>query len=404
MEPELLSLCLSSKTLRTFKNIRIISLPEAMFRSLLSPVFFVAALAVIFISCGGKKETGLREDSANQPTKDPGGTATSFSDSVSEPAASPVVIKSPVRYNYEADTTQVSQYIRCIFQDTKGNLWFGTVGDGACRYDGKTLTYFTPQEGFGGYSVQNIIEDQNGNLWFATSGGISKYDGTGFTNFTKKEGLNNDMAWSLLIDRSGTLWAGTDAGVCRYDARGKTFSDFSIGLANPVTVRCMMEDQAGNIWFGTSGAGVYRYDGKYATHLSEKDGLNNNFLYGILQDRAGNTWFSTTRGGASRYDGKSFTHFTEKEGLGGIETWAMCEDKAGNVWICARGKAVRYDGRSFTAFTANDGLTDCCVQDIYEDWYGNLWFGSGGGLFRFDGRTFVNVTKKGPWPREFRRS
>jgi len=41
------------------------------------------------------------------------------------------------------DTTLVSQYIRSIFQDSKGNLWFGTIGEGVVRYDTKTLTYFS---------------------------------------------------------------------------------------------------------------------------------------------------------------------------------------------------------------------------------------------------------------------
>ena len=44
--------------------------------------------------------------------------------------------------------TLVSQYIRSIFEDSKGNLWFGTLGEGVVRYGAstdvkKTLTYFS---------------------------------------------------------------------------------------------------------------------------------------------------------------------------------------------------------------------------------------------------------------------
>jgi ligand-binding sensor domain-containing protein len=40
----------------------------------------------------------------------------------------------------------VSQYIRSIFQDSKGNLWFGTIGDGVVRYDKKLAILFNPRK------------------------------------------------------------------------------------------------------------------------------------------------------------------------------------------------------------------------------------------------------------------
>jgi hypothetical protein len=57
---------------------------------------------------------------------------------------SPIVIRKfkAVGMLPDLDTTLVSQYIRSIFQDSKGNLWFGTMNEGVVRYDVKTLTYF----------------------------------------------------------------------------------------------------------------------------------------------------------------------------------------------------------------------------------------------------------------------
>ena len=69
------------------------------------------------------------------------------------------------------DTTLVSQYIRSIFQDSKGNLWFGTIGEGVVRYDERTLTYFSYPDGFNNSTVYAINEDKNGNLWFGTASG-----------------------------------------------------------------------------------------------------------------------------------------------------------------------------------------------------------------------------------------
>ncbi|MCK5372129.1 MAG: hypothetical protein KAQ62_26390, partial [Cyclobacteriaceae bacterium] len=76
----------------------------------------------------------------------------------------------------------------------------------------------------------------------------------------------------------------------------------------------ILEDNGGNLWFGTDAGGVTRYDGKSFTHYTEKEGLSDNSIRSILEDKSGNLWFGTYEGGVSRYDGKSFTHYTEKEG------------------------------------------------------------------------------------------
>ena len=113
----------------------------------------------IFTACKGQVKTNTPKDLI-----------------LSEPG--PTVIK-----NFKAvalapafDTTLVSQYIRSIFQDSKGNLWFGTIGEGVVRYDVKTLTYFSNPDGFYSNSVFSINEDKNGNMWFGTDQGLYKYD------------------------------------------------------------------------------------------------------------------------------------------------------------------------------------------------------------------------------------
>src|SRR5947209_7258290 len=108
---------------------------------------------------------------------------------------------------------QISQYIRRMLQDSKGNIWFGTNGDGVARYDGKTLTYFTRNDGFCGNTVRGMLEDKKGNVWFATSGGVCRYDGKSFQSITWDDGLGSNEVLCLLIDRKGILWVGTDAGM-----------------------------------------------------------------------------------------------------------------------------------------------------------------------------------------------
>jgi ligand-binding sensor domain-containing protein len=326
---------------------------------------------------------------------------------------SPEIIGMPL-VSYPNDPTLVSQYIRSIFQDSKGNFWFGPAGQSVVRYDEKTLKYFSESEFFQGnnnvhneYSVHAIAEDKKGNIWFGTYRGVIKYDGKTFGSYTEQNGLSNIKIGRkcILIDKAGTIWVGTAGGVFRYvpsadSTGGICFSLFH--LLPPVNVKDIMEDKTGNIWFASEGNGVFRYDGKAIKNITEKEGLGDNYAGGMIQDKAGNYWF-TMKAGICRYDGKSFTEFTTKDGLGGSEVWGIYMEKSGIIWITARGSTTRYDPsipisnpKAFTVFTIADGL-NCCVQSMYQDRSGNMWWGAGAGLYRFDGKRFYQVKQKGPW-------
>ncbi len=312
------------------------------------------------------------------------------------------------------DTTLVSQYIRSIFQDSKGNLWFGTLGEGVVRYDVKTLTYFSHPDGFINSTVYAINEDQNGNLWFGTDQGVYKYDGKTFRNYHQKDGLSHiDISRkSILVDKSGTVWVGTHGGVFRYDPSADKNGDRSFSLFEPlqdINVAGIMEDKRGNIWFASSDNGVFRYDaglsdgqGEKMVHFNEKEGLGENYAGGMAQDQLGNMWF-TMKNGICKFDGTTFTEYTAKDGLGGTEFWGIIIEQSGIIWITARGSTTRFDPsiplpnpKAFTVFTPANGL-NCCVQSMYQDKSGNMWWGSGQGLYRFDGDQFYQVKKNGPW-------
>ncbi|MBL7813678.1 MAG: regulator [Saprospiraceae bacterium] len=339
----------------------------------------------IFTSCNGQEKTNTSKDS-------------------NASKLSPTVISSfkPIPLAPDFDTTLVSQYIRSIFQDTKGHLWFGTIGQGVVRYDQKTLRYFSNPDGFINTSVFAINEDKKGNLWFGTDAGVYKYDGKTFRNYNQKDGLNSiDITRKgILVDKSGTIWVGTHGGVYRYDPASDSFSLFQ--QLPPINVAGIMEAQNGNIWFASSNKGVFRYNGKTITNIAEKEGLGENYAGGIAEDKDGNMWF-TMKNGICKYDGKTFTEYTAKDGLGGTEFWGIIIERSGIIWVTARGSTTRFDPsldktdpKAFTVFTPNDGL-NCCVQSMFQDKSGNMWWGAGSGLYRFDGKRFYQVKKKGPW-------
>jgi ligand-binding sensor domain-containing protein len=97
------------------------------------------------------------------------------------------------------------------------------------------------------------------------------------------------------------------------------------------------------VW--TEGGGLSKYSGKTFTHFTVTEGLSDNTVRSILEDKNGDLWFGTWQGGANKYDGKSFTHLTRKQGLQADAVVCMLEDKKGNIWFGNYYGVSKYDGK-----------------------------------------------------------
>jgi ligand-binding sensor domain-containing protein len=101
------------------------------------------------------------------------------------------------------------------------------------------------------------VVDQEGNYYLSGRRGYS----TTCITYTTDNGLALDNITSSLLDASGNLWFGTwGGGISKFD--GMSFTNFNTahGLSNNL-VHCLAEDADGNIWIGTDGGGVSIYDG-----------------------------------------------------------------------------------------------------------------------------------------------
>ena len=220
---------------------------------------------------------------------------------------------------------------------------------------------------------------------------LPEVQGTGFfTTYATDKGLALDAILCSTEDKKGNLWFGTaGGGVSRYD--GKYFVNYTgaQGLAYN-TVNCITEDKNGNLWFGTGGGGVSKFDGRIFVNYTSADGLANNSVTSIAEDKSGNLWIGTA-GGVSRYDGNSFVNYTTSQGLANNTVWSILADKTGNLWFSTSGGVSKYDGKSFVNFTTVQGLAINRVLCSIQDKAGNFWFGlDGGGISMYDGKTFVN--------------
>ena len=230
-----------------------------------------------------------------------------------------------------------------------------------------------------------------------------------FTHFTSRDGLCDNTVSAIVEDKAGQLWFGTAKGVCRYD--GHAFTDMSqqAGLcANAsgcaVDVNCILEDKAGTFWFGTNGWGLYRYQpaGNAVTHFTPKDGLGSAAVQCLLEDAAGTLWVGERAGGVCQYQAAT-GRFAAVNGKGCFSSQMMgiIEAKTGHLWFANLYEGLcRYAPKTggFAHFTPANGLCFSTVTCLYEDTTGALWFGSdrgsagtsGGSLCRYDGQSFTS--------------
>ena len=108
-----------------------------------------------------------------------------------------------------------NEFIMCIYEDSKGQIWVGTDGGGIfILKDKKIIKQYTSQEGLAGNVIFKVLPIEN-NLWICTGTGISKYneENDSFFNYNSKNGLGTDGVFQMLLDYTNTVWMTTNKGI-----------------------------------------------------------------------------------------------------------------------------------------------------------------------------------------------
>jgi len=282
---------------------------------------------------------------------------------------------------------------RYILEDHAGNLWF-ILWRGVSRYDGNNFTYFTEQDGLADNSINVIFEDREGNMWFGhpNANGLSQFNPEGLRNYGIQDGLPGITVTAIAEDKQGNLWIAADGIVSKYN--GITFTQ-PIPKSRRIlgNVSNIITDVKGNLWFGTEGHGLIRYDGMNYTRFTTQNGLIGNNVSprsGLLIDKNDRLWIGASNAGVSSYNGVKFTNLTMADGLASDAISSLVEDKHGDIWIGTQGGGIdRYDGVKFTNFITDDGLIDNAVMAMYADKQGQIWIGTQSGLSKYDGKSFT---------------
>ncbi len=130
-------------------------------------------------------------------------------------------------------------------------------------------------------------------------GGLSCYDqakgnAAPLQNYTTKNGLPDNNVVSIVEDDANRLWIGTRNGLCCLD--GNRSIPYGEKIPEHSNHQFSVRDVNGQLWFGTQGNGVYRYDGMHFQQLSKVDGLPSSSITGLIPQQDGSMIVGTYSG------------------------------------------------------------------------------------------------------------
>ena len=244
----------------------------------------------------------------------------------------------------------------CMYEDSHGTVWIGYDHNGLFRYDDNNdslqIIFGKGNDQTGlqyNYSFTCITEDHDGNLWLGTDKGINifnPYDnyfynikheenntaslskneitsflqasnhlffigtwGGGFSiydslvNFKKtivpKGPYEYPLIWCFTENDDKTIWAGAQHGYIHiydpYTGNLKTIHPIQMDSS---TIRCMIKDNSGSIWFGLHNGKVAEWEKRSGAFISaEKSKIENQSpVKNIFIDKTNHFWISTDNG------------------------------------------------------------------------------------------------------------
>ncbi|MGM0546067.1 MAG: ligand-binding sensor domain-containing protein [Bacteroidota bacterium] len=295
--------------------------------------------------------------------------------------------------NYSMDEGLVNNIIHATYYDNEQNIWFGTFGGGVSLFLGNQFENYTIEEGLPNNVVTSIAEDQGGRFWVSTyGGGITQINNGEIETLNATNGLVDNKVYTLRTDSQNHLHVGTRWGFSIFDyAHFKNFDETELPHRKIRSI-LPLEDST-DIFLGTYGDGLIRYQNGIFRQFTEEDGLANNTVMALEKGSEGSVW-AATYGGVSQIEDTTFTNYTVENGLPHNGVLDLLVDQKGDLWVSTFGGIARFTGNGFESITTEDGLPDEVCYFIEQDDRGIFWIGSNKGVIRFDYEEFKSETDR----------
>ncbi len=253
-------------------------------------------------------------------------------------------------------------------EDSKGRIWFLTYnGKLSYFHDGEIHNSFTDtllEDLSFNYYIKNIFEDNSGNLWFAShregikiltkEGKILKYSSEAGTFNDIIEFYDSDT--SLLAFKKYT----------KLEFKGTSFVKENRWDCEPLFNRWNREPAYLHL-FKLCDDGLYLNDHGKKLKMSVPTRFIRDVALSLMEDQQGNLWVGTKGDGLLKIT-KNDSSFTVRQYLKDATVSHIFMDYEKNIWVCTFEEGVYFlSVNNFLSYTRSDGLSHNFIPYVHQD-------------------------------------
>jgi signal transduction histidine kinase len=229
--------------------------------------------------------------------------------------------------------------------------------------------------------VLSVLPTIDGALWVGTEGaGLYRLQNGNWANFGGAEGIPNAYVWSLAADQAGRIWAGTWGGGV-FLQKGDSFNH-APGLETFLTPAPALLFTDDEFWIGTT-AGAVRYENGRSEPFGDSGQGSFGDVRVVAPDKSGGLWFGTAGSGLVLLQDGNLRRFKKSDGLASDFVECLHFSNDGTLWIGTFGGGLnRFRNGKFSVINREHGLPNSVIGHIESDDLGFFWMSSYGGILR----------------------
>ena len=186
--------------------------------------------------------------------------------------------------------------IRSILRDSRGNLWISTwLSYGLLRYDGSSVTAFTPSDGMFSDRIRAVCESDDGSIVVALTGGLNVIRGDRVVAaYAEADGIANTESLSVASAPNGDYILGSNGGGIYIIGKGCVRCvGRKEGLSSGIVMRVKYDRDRDLFWLVTSNSLSYMTSDYRVTTIKEFPYSNN---YDLYENDKGDMWILSSYG------------------------------------------------------------------------------------------------------------
>ncbi|SDZ25133.1 MULTISPECIES: ligand-binding sensor domain-containing protein [Rhodonellum] len=246
-----------------------------------------------------------------------------------------VVIK-PAKVKQPNHPELQQKNIKAIFSSDEQSIWVGTKSEGVYRIKNRKITSISTSDGLIQNGVNTIGANKN-QLYVGSTSGISVIDVVSekvINQITQDDGLASNYVNAILGDSEARVWILTRYGGLHYLDQKQQLQKVELPAKfSNTNFIGIMELKNKDILIGSIGQGVFRLvDGKFAENLILPLAPGENVIYCMVEDQDGDLWFGS-HGGIVLYSKGEFKRIKKSQGLKSQSVFSMTRDERNGMWI-----------------------------------------------------------------------